>query len=134
MKTVTVNAITKREKYKTIISSETNQLIADEPISDGGTDLGFSPVELLAGALASCTSITLRMYADRKEWDIDEIKVDVQFSRDTTTNSASFQRTISYVGNLETAQEERLIAIANACPVHKTLSGTISIATSLKLD
>jgi putative redox protein len=134
MKTVTVNAITKREKYKTIISSETNQLIADEPISDGGTDLGFSPVELLAGALASCTSITLRMYADRKEWNIDEIKVDVQFSRDTTTNSASFQRTISYVGNLETAQEERLIAIANACPVHKTLSGTISIATSLKLD
>jgi putative redox protein len=74
------------------------------------------------------------MYADRKEWNIDEIKVDVQFSRDTTTNSASFQRTISYVGNLETAQEERLIAIANACPVHKTLSGTISIATSLKLD
>jgi putative redox protein len=134
MKTVTVNAITKREKYKTIISSETNQLIADEPISDGGTDLGFSPVELLAGALASCTSITLRMYADRKEWNIDEIKVDVQFSRDTTTNSASFQRTISYVGNLETAQEERLIAIANACPVHKTLSGTISIETSLKLD
>jgi putative redox protein len=134
MKTISVNAITKREKYKTIISSETNQLIADEPITDGGTDLGFSPVELLAGALASCTSITLRMYADRKEWDIDEIKVDVQFSRDTTTNSASFQRTISYVGNLETAQEERLIAIANACPVHKTLSGTISIETNLKLD
>jgi putative redox protein len=134
MKTISVNAITKREKYKTIISSETNQLIADEPIADGGTDLGFSPVELLAGALASCTSITLRMYADRKEWNIDEIKVDVQFSRDTTTNSTSFQRTISYVGNLETAQEERLIAIANACPVHKTLSGTISIETNLKLD
>ena len=134
MKNISVNAITKREKYKTIISSETNQLIADEPIADGGTDLGFSPVELLAGALASCTSITLRMYADRKEWDIDEIKVDVQFSRDTTTNSTSFQRTISYVGNLETAQEERLIAIAKACPVHKTLSGTISIETNLKLD
>ena len=134
MKTISVNAVTKRDKYKTIISSETNQLIADEPIADGGTDLGFSPVELLAGALASCTSITLRMYADRKEWDIDEIKVDVQFSRDTTTNSTSFQRTISYAGNLETAQEERLIAIANACPVHKTLSGTISIETNLKLD
>ena len=131
MKTVTVNAITKREKYKTVISSETNQIIADEPISDGGTDLGFSPVELLAGALASCTSITLRMYADRKEWNIDEIKVDVQFSRDTVSNATSFQRVISYVGNLEKAQEERLIAIANACPVHKTLSGSISVETRL---
>lgn len=134
MNTINVNAVTKREKYKTIISSETNQLIADEPITEVGTDLGFSPYELLAGALASCTSITLRMYADRKEWDIDEIKVDVQFSRDSTTNSASFQRIISYVGNLESGQKERLIAIANACPVHKTLSGTISIETNLKMD
>ncbi len=134
MNTINVNAVTKTEKYKTIISSETNQLIADEPITEGGTDLGFSPYELLAGALASCTSITLRMYADRKEWDIDEIKVDVQFSRDSTTNSASFQRIISYVGNLESGQKERLIVIANACPVHKTLSGTISIETNLKLD
>jgi putative redox protein len=134
MNTINVNAVTKREKYKTIISSETNQLIADEPIAEGGSDLGFSPYELLAGALASCSSITLRMYADRKEWNIDEIKVDVQFSRDSTTNSASFQRTISYVGNLESSQKERLIAIANACPVHKTLSGTISIETNLKLD
>ncbi len=134
MNTINVNALTKREKYKTIVSSETNQLIADEPITEGGTDLGFSPYELLAGALASCTSITLRMYADRKEWDIDEIKVDVQFSRDSTTNSASFQRTISYVGNLESGQKERLITIANACPVHKTLCGTISVETSLKLD
>ena len=134
MNTINVNAVTKREKYKTIISSETNQLIADEPITEGGTDLGFSPYELLAGALASCTSITLRMYADRKEWDIDEIKVNVQFSRDSSTNSASFQRIISYVGNLESGQKERLIAIANACPVHKTLSGTISIETNLKMD
>ncbi len=131
MKTVTVNAITKREKYKTTISSETNQLIADEPLIDGGTDLGFSPVELLAGALASCTSITLRMYADRKEWNIDEIKVDVQFSRDSITNSSSFERLISYVGDLEEAQKNRLLAIANACPVHKTLSGTIAIETKL---
>ena len=131
MKTVTVNAFTNRENYKTLISSETNQLIADEPLADGGTDLGFSPVELLAGALASCTSITLRMYADRKEWDIDEIKVDVQFSLDTTANSASFKRSISYSGNLEQAQKDRLLAIANACPVQKTLNGTIKIETRI---
>jgi putative redox protein len=71
------------------------------------------------------------MYADRKEWNIDEIKVDVQFSRDTTTNNSRFERFISYVGHLEEAQKNRLLAIANACPVHKTLSGTIAIETKL---
>jgi len=131
MKIVTVNAVTKREKYNTLISSATNQLIVDEPLEDGGSDLGFSPMELLAGALASCTSITLRMYVNRKEWDIDELKVDVQLSRDTATNSASFKCSISYIGNLEQVQIDRLLTIANACPVHKTLRGTIKIESEI---
>jgi putative redox protein len=129
MEKVIVNALTKREKYKTLITSATNQLIADEPFDEGGTDLGFSPYELLAGALASCTSITLRMYVNRKEWNVDELKVEVQFLRDSATNSAKFQRSITYVGELEQNQLDRLIAIANACPVHKTLSGSIEIET-----
>jgi len=131
MEKIIVNALTTREKYKTLVTSSTNQLIADEPFDEGGTDLGFSPYELLAGALASCTSITLRMYADRKEWNIDELKVEVQFLRDGATNSAKFQRSITYVGQLEQNQADRLISIANACPVHKTLNGTIEIETLL---
>jgi len=86
---------------------------------------------MLAGALASCTSITLRMYADRKEWKIDEFKVEVRATRDTASNSASLTRTISFIGEIDAKQKERLLAIANACPVHKTLSGKIKIETAL---
>jgi len=131
MNTISVNAITKKDKYKTLLSARNNQLIADEPLEDGGSDLGLTPMELLAGALASCTSITLRMYADRKEWLIDEIKVDVTASRDQASNSSKISRKISFIGNLEQAQKDRLLAIANACPVHKTLSGSILIETDI---
>ena len=64
--------------YKTDITNGTHNLIADEPISIGGTDLGLNPGELLEASLASCTTITLRMYINRKEWQVDEIEVNVK--------------------------------------------------------
>lgn len=131
MEVIKVTSNTGKEKYKTLISTRNHQIIADEPIDENGRDLGMKPTELLAGALASCTSITLRMYADRKNWDLKNIHVEVSFVRDATTNIASFIRNISYTGNLEDAQRDRLLAIANACPVHKVLSGTIVIETAL---
>lgn len=126
-----VTAVTKKEKYKTEISAGEKRLIADEPNDLGGKDLGFSPDELMAASLASCTSITLRMYADRKEWNIDEIHVNVDFSRDASTQISSFTRKINITGNLGEKEKSRLLTIANSCPMHKVLSNTIEIGTDI---
>jgi putative redox protein len=117
--------------YKTTISNNRQQFIADEPIDEGGTDLGFSPNELLCSALASCTAITLRMYADRKAWDLQEAKVQVSFERDAKATQTQVVRKVELIGNLTEEQRERLLGVANACPVHKMLSNPIEILTSL---
>lgn len=124
-------AITGREKYKTIIRSATNEIIADEPIELGGKDLGFEPGQLLTASLGSCTSITLRMYADRKEWDVEEISVKVTLN-DEDKNNPILMRIIEIKANLDEQQKSRLLTIANACPVHKLLSKGIEIITKMK--
>ena len=93
-----IKAVTYKARYFTEISSATNDLIADEPISNGGTGKGFAPMELLASSLAACTSITLRMYADRKEWDLQSIEVTVDIERNNEIST--FARTINLKGNL----------------------------------
>ena len=124
-----IKATIGKEHYRTKISSATNTLIADEPISQGGTGKGFAPMDLLASSLAACTSITLRMYADRKEWDLESIEVSVDIETDNATSR--FDRKILLKGNLNEEQTHKLLDIANHCPVHKILHGTISINTSL---
>ena len=128
----TVSAHIAKDLYKVEIKSPSgNLVVADEPVDKGGKNSGFSPKELLASALAACTSITLRMYADRKGWDLKEMKVDVSVSRDEAANKTTFTRKIDLIGNLNEEQRTRLLAIANACPVHKVLVNPISIETSL---
>lgn len=118
--------------YKTEIKTATNSLIADEPISAGGMDLGFSPEELLASALAACTCGTLRMYANRKGWvELTEVNVHVEFTRDVQANVSQMNRKIELVGELSEEQRIRLLAIANKCPIHNTLTHTITIDTML---
>lgn len=125
------SSITK-DLYKMEIKSPTgNVVIADEPVSMGGKDLGFSPKELLAAALASCTSATVRMYADKKNWALDEVKIDVTLERDEAANRTIIARTIQFIGTLDAEQKKRLIAVANACPVHKILTNPIDINTSI---
>lgn len=124
-------AITGREKYKTIIRSATNEIIADEPIDLDGKDLGFDPGQLLTASLGSCTSITLRMYADRKEWNVEEISVKVTLN-DEDKNNPILMRIIEIKANLDEQQKSRLLTIANACPVHKLLSKGIEIITKMK--
>src|SRR5688572_3812920 len=127
-----ITAIIEKENYKTLLQSATNNIvIADEPLEVGGQNLGFSPSELLASALASCTSITLRMYANRKNWAIEQIKVEVDFQRDIQTNKTVFQRNIDIVGAIDEEQKTKLLAIANACPIHKTLTNSIDIQTEI---
>lgn len=124
-----IKAVLHKAHYATEIKSATNTLIADEPIERGGTGKGFAPMELLASSLAACTSITLRMYADRKEWALDSIEVSVDI--ETNTDTSIFKRIINLKGSLNDEQASRLLYIANHCPVHKILSNKISIQTTL---
>jgi putative redox protein len=125
-----VNASIGSEKYKTLLTTSTNTLIADEPASVGGKDLGLSPFELLAASLASCTAITLRMYTDRKGWDVGQIDINVIVEQDEE-KTAHFRRSVKLERTPEGVDTKRIIAIANACPTHKLLSGRIEIQTEL---
>jgi len=118
-----------------------HQLRADEP-APLGTDRGPSPYELLLASLGACTSMTLRLYAQRKGWDLQQITVRLQHSRvhaedciDCETKEGfldRIDREIEVTGSLDDAQKRRLVEIAEHCPVHKTLTSEISIQTSLK--
>ena len=125
-----VNAQIGSENYKTILSSGSNTLIADEPLDKGGGNLGFSPFALLASSLASCTAITLRMYTERKGWDVGKIDVSVSIEQDEE-KTAHFTRTVSLERTPSEVDTQRIVAIANACPTHKLLSGNIEIHTDL---
>ena len=121
-----------KEHYKIEIkSSSDNVIIADEPIANGGKNLGFSPKELLAASLSACASATLRMYADRKKWDLSEVKLEVKLKRDKVANKTFIHCKVNLIGNLSEEQRSRLLQIANICPVNKILSNTIEIETEL---
>ena len=126
--------------YYTEIKSGGHGLLADEPARLGGTDRGPTPYGLLISALGSCTSITLRMYADRKGWDVDEINVylnhekvhasDCEECPDSPHKIDHIERLIEVVGDLDEKQRARLLEIADRCPVHRTLHDKVHITTS----
>lgn len=128
---VKVQAHIGNETYTTSIKTSTHEIIADEPKDKGGLDLGFSPSELLAASLSACTSVTLRMYANRKGWDLQGITTDVSFERDTVNNTSQFTVNIRLEGNLSPEERSRLLHIAKSCPIHKTLTNPIQIETEL---
>ncbi|HEX2900867.1 MAG TPA: OsmC family protein, partial [Bacteroidia bacterium] len=120
----------KNDPYKIEIKSITgNVVVADEPLDKGGKDLGFSPKELLAAALSACTSATLRMYIERKGWDVPEINVETELIE--VNQQTALSRKIQFTGNLDEAQKTRLLQVANACPVHKILSNPIEFHTEI---
>ena len=129
---VNIHAHIGTERFKTTISNQRNELIADEPLNNGGGDMGFSPSELLCSALAACTSITLRMYADRKKWSLTGMNVNVTLAKDGKQNVTNIIRDIELIGELSDEQKLRLLDIANQCPLHKTLNNPIHISTQLK--
>lgn len=127
-----ISSSIKHEPYRIDIQSPTgNSIIADEPVDKGGKDLGFSPKELLAAALAACTSATVRMYADQKKWPLDEVRINVDLERDDASHKTVINRRIEFIGTLDAGQKKRLMAVANACPIHKILSNPIEINTSI---
>jgi putative redox protein len=119
-----------KEHFRTEIISGAKQIVADEPEELGGTNEGPAPGEFLLISLASCTAITIRMYADRKDWPVEKITVEVDFEK--IDNKTVFKRELQLEGDLTDEQRTRLLQIANACPVHKTLTNPIEIQTVLR--
>ncbi|MGC8751356.1 OsmC family protein [Hydrotalea sp.] len=129
---MSVTATIHQEQYQTLLDTPSGIFIADEHIEVGGTQKGMNPHELLLGSLASCTAITLRMYANRKEWPLDSVQVNVNITVEAdATKGTIFERSIQLNGNLSAEQKERLLYIANRCPIHKILSGALHIETNL---
>lgn len=124
-----ITAQLQRENYRTTLNGIKHRFFADEPEEVNGTDTAPSPEELLDAALASCTAITLRMYADRKGWALTDITVSVTHTRHK--DATIFNRRITLHGTLSAAEKERLLSIATACPVSKILEGDITIQTGL---
>jgi putative redox protein len=129
----TVNAVSNAAPYLVSLTDGTHTWQADEPLGLGGGDRGPTPHHLLLSALGACTAVTLRMYAAREGWALQEVQVELQFNPDgpPARGGNDIRRHITVGGALSSEQRERLLQIANACPIHKVLSGEVRIATSL---
>jgi putative redox protein len=102
-----------------------HELTADEPKDQGGDDEGPSPQELLAASLASCTAITMEMYAQRKGWEVGEMTVDVNYEPAQRGSPTRFEMVVKMPKELPEEQRQRLMQIAAKCPVHRTLEGEV---------
>lgn len=131
----------KDDNFTTSIQTVNHNFIADEPSSLGGDDFGPSPYDFLSAGLAACTVMTLKLYAERKQWDLQEVYAYVTYSKkhseDLILNSEKptridhLSKKLMFVGNLNDKQKQRLKEIASKCPVHKTLQNEIIIETEL---
>ncbi len=107
-----------------------HKVIIDEPLSNGGQDKGPSPSEYLCISLASCTTATLKMYINHKKLSVESLSVEVE-KITTEDKKTIFKRKLHIVGPFDEAQRERLVSIANACPIHKILSQANTVETIL---
>ena len=128
-----------RSKYKTIVVTDNHELIADEPVPIG-QDLGPNPYDFLLTALGTCVTMTLRMYADRKGWDLEEVHVHLEQSRVYAKDCEDcesedgyvhiIEKKLKFIGELTEEQIQRLLEISDKCPVNKTLTNEIKILTT----
>jgi len=116
--------------YATQLVIGHHHLVADEPVDLGGGDTGPAPDELVLGALGACTAITLRMYAERKKWPLEGVEVELGFDERGKEKNV-IRRTLHLRGPLDDEQRQRLLQIANACPVHRILTGQVEVPTAL---
>ncbi len=136
-----VTVSTGAEGFRTEIGVRSHTLLADEPVSMGGTDSGPTPYDLLVAALGACTTMTLQLYARRKGWPLEEAvarlkhakvyATDQEKSSDRPVQLDQVERELELKGPLDDAQRKRLMEIADRCPVHRTLEGSVTVRTSL---
>jgi putative redox protein len=110
-----------------------HQLVADEPTEHGGDDEGPSPQELLAASLASCTAVTMEMYAKRKGWDVGPVEVQVEYTPAERGCPTRFSLALRFSNSCTDEQVERLRVIAAKCPVHRTLDGEVMFEDRVEL-
>lgn len=109
------------EQYRVTHNNGRHQFFADEPAEKGGKDTAPTPDELLEAALGSCTLVTLRMYTDHKQWEIGAINISVSLEREA--GKSIITRVLKFEKQITEEQKQRLIQVAKACPVSKTISG-----------
>jgi putative redox protein len=115
--------------YAQTIATSSHELHADEPESRGGTNTGPTPFELMLSSLGACTAITLRMYSERKQWDLGHIRVQLRMLKQE--EEQKIERRISVSGILNENQREKLLEIAGKTPVTRTLASGVPIQTSI---
>lgn len=122
-----------RNRYKTEITVNEHVITADEPKEQGGQNLGPSPTDLLLSSLGTCKAMTARMYADRKEWALEkvEVKLRLETQKGENKDTTMIFSEISFEGDLDDEQKQRLYTITDRCPVHKILTQPIEIESKL---
>jgi len=134
VRTNSATAYTGAQNFITKVTSRNHSIVADEPADHGGSDLGMTPHDLLIAALASCTSITLKMYADRKGWKLDKINVQATIERkiESGVQTTKAIQILELTGDLDDTMKQRLLDVGSRCPVHKTLAPAMKIEIHLK--
>src|SRR5688500_7209477 len=122
------------EDFRHDVDIRKHRLVADEPIDHGGGDDGPSPQELLAASLASCTAITMEMYAKRKGWNVDGLAVDVDYTPAERGAVTRFELVMKMPAHLSDEQVRKLQVIAAKCPVHRTLEGEVAFDERVELS
>jgi putative redox protein len=123
----------RRKGYAHSLVARHHTLITDEPERKGGADTGPTPQELLALGLASCTAITVEMYAERKGWEVGDVAVEVDYELDAKEQCSRFDVLLKLPAELSSEQAERIKEIAGRCPVHRTLVGDVEINDRVEL-
>ena len=121
-------------RYQQNVLSGRHVLIADEPVHAGGDDAGLAPYDFLLAALGACTSMTLRMYAEHKELPLKRVHVDLRHEKIRTADQPPvdhIERMITLEGDLTPEQRQRMLEIANKCPVYRTLTSNIQIESTI---
>jgi putative redox protein len=122
----------RRKGYAHSLTAGNHTLISDEPRDKGGADTGPAPSQLLALSLATCTAITIEMYADRKDWDVGDLEVEVDYEFGEGELPTRYVVVLNLPEDLSDEQAERLRAIAGKCPIHRALTGEVEITDQVE--